>query len=204
MLESAHQILSHYGYPGLFLFLLLGIVGLPLPDETLITTAGFFVSEGRLALLPTLLVGVGGSMCGIALSYVIGRTMGYRLLHRAGPWLHLTEDKLARFHRWYERTGRWTLTFGYFVPGLRHVVAIAAGANGLSWHSFALFAYSGALLWVSTFLALGYVLGREWERAGPRVRVGIVILCAAAAVAAATIVLIRRAQQRSRQRQQPR
>ena len=59
--------------------------------------------------------------------------------------------------------GHWALTFGYFVPGVRHLTAYAAGMSDLEYPEFALFAYSGGVLWVSTFLGLGYFLGDRWE-----------------------------------------
>ena len=38
-----------------------------------------------------------------------------------------------------------------------------AGTSKLEYHGFAAFAYAGALLWVSTFLFLGYHFGSRWE-----------------------------------------
>ncbi len=52
---------------------------------------------------------------------------------------------------------------GYFVPGVRHFTAIVAGTSKLEYHGFAAFAYTGALLWVSTFLFIGYHFGARWE-----------------------------------------
>ena len=59
--------------------------------------------------------------------------------------------------------GHWALTFGYFIPGVRHFTAYAAGMSELEAPQFALFAYSGAVLWVGTFLSLGYFLGERWD-----------------------------------------
>ena len=44
-MEIITQWISHYGYFGLFSLLMLGIVGLPVPDETLLTFAGYLVVE---------------------------------------------------------------------------------------------------------------------------------------------------------------
>ena len=56
------------------------------------------------------------------------------------------------------------LSIGYFVPGVRHATAVVAGAMELDWLSFAIFAYTGAAFWVSTFLLLGYLLGENWDK----------------------------------------
>ena len=98
---------------------------------------------------------------------------------------------------WYARYGRWTLTFGYYIPGVRHVVAIAAGASELKWRTFAVFAYSGALLWVSTFLVLGSILGRQWARVSPRVHAWMLGIAAGVVVIGLLIATARRWRRRA-------
>ena len=153
---------SQYGYAGIFFLLVLGIVGLPIPDETLLTFAGYLVYKGHLQPVPTLAASFLGSVCGISVSYALGRTLGLYLLHEYGPLVHLTPEKVEEVHQWFERVGRWGLTFGYFFPGIRHLTAYVAGASKLELPVFALFAYAGALLWSVTFITLGYFFGEQW------------------------------------------
>ena len=47
--------------------------------------------------------------------------------HRYGRYLRIREEHLNRAHTWFERAGHWSLTFGYFIPGVRHFTAYAAG-----------------------------------------------------------------------------
>jgi membrane protein DedA with SNARE-associated domain len=164
-MEAILGWLSHYGYAGLFALLLLGIVGLPIPDETLLVFSGYLISTGRLHALPAFLAGFTGSMCGISLSYTIGRSLGHRVVIRYGRVLHITEERLDRVHRWFARVGEWLLTIGYFIPGVRHFTALVAGTSELEYKRFALFAYTGAALWVSTFLMVGYLVGENWREA---------------------------------------
>jgi hypothetical protein len=85
------------------------------------------------------------------------------LIHRYGRYLRITEDHVERAHAWFRRAGHWSLTFGYFIPGVRHFTAYAAGMSELEYPPFALFAYGGAAVWVSTFIGLGYLLGERWK-----------------------------------------
>jgi len=161
-----HRILdwiAQYGYSAIFVLLMFGIVGLPAPDETLLTFSGYLVSRGTFKLHLALLTALGGSMCGITLSYFLGRSFGIALIHRYGRYVRITEAHVNKAHTWFERIGHWGLTFGYFVPGVRHLTAYAAGMSGLEARPFALFAYSGACLWVSAFIGLGYFLGDRWQ-----------------------------------------
>ena len=169
-METALQLVSQYGDFALFFLLIFGIIGLPVPDETLLTFSGYLIFKGHLHFPNTLAAAFAGSVCGISGSYVIGRTGGLFLIHKYGRYVHITPERLDYVHAWFERVGRWGLFFGYFIPGIRHFTAIIAGTSALEYPVFALFAYSGALVWVSTFLTLGYFLGEEWSRIGKQIQ----------------------------------
>jgi len=162
--ETIFHWIREYGYAAIVCLLMLGIVGLPVPDETLLTFSGYLVFKTQLHWIPTMLAAFVGSACGMTLSYLLGRTFGLRLIHRYGPYVHLTEKRLERAHQWLEHRGAWSLTFGYFLPGIRHLTAYVAGTSRLSLHVFSLFAYGGALLWTTTFVVAGYVMGDEWTK----------------------------------------
>lgn len=190
-MESLLSWISHYGYAGLFALLVLGIVGLPIPDETLLMFSGYLIFKGRFQPAVAFVTGFAGSCCGISLSYVIGRTLGYGFVHRYGGYLRITELRINRIRNWFHRIGDWLLTIGYFIPGVRHFTALVAGLSHLEYRTFALFAYSGAALWVTTFLTLGYLLGQEWQSASRAVERDGLILTLAAIVVGATAWWIR-------------
>ena len=96
-------------------------------------------------------------------SYSIGRIGGSRFLHRFGGRLHIRPESIDRVHTWFNKWGHWSLTIGYFVPGIRHVIAIVAGSSGLEYRTFALFAYTGAFFWAAIFITAGYYLGERWQ-----------------------------------------
>lgn len=92
-----------------------------------------------------------------------------KLIRRYGKYARITEEHVEKAHAWFSRVGHWGLTFGYFIPGIRHLSAYAAGMSDVEPRQFALFAYTGGFLWVSTFLGLGYLLGNRWEAASKQV-----------------------------------
>ena len=162
MHECFHWV-REYGYAAIFLLLVTGIVGAPWPEETLLTFAGYLAFKGVLNLESTLAAGFFGSVCGITVSYLIGRTAGLIVIHKFGRFLFLTDAKLERVRHWFERFGKWMLVIGYFVPGVRHFTALVAGTSRLPYREFALFAYTGALLWATLFISIGYIFGRQWR-----------------------------------------
>jgi len=162
-METLLAWLLHYGYAGLFGLLLMGVVGLPIPDETLLAFSGYLISKGKFHPGSTFAAAFAGSACGISLSYLIGRTAGYQAARRYGRYVRLTEQRLNQVHRWFDRIGDWLLAVGYFIPGVRHFTALVAGMSKLDYGKFALFAYTGAAVWVATFLSIGYLVGENWQ-----------------------------------------
>jgi membrane protein DedA with SNARE-associated domain len=189
--------ITQYGYLAIFLLLVFGIVGLPVPDETLLTFSGYLVYTGHLSLPLAFATALAGSITGITISYWLGRTFGIALIHRYGRYIRLTENHVNRAHAWFERVGHWGLTFGYFVPGVRHLTAYAAGMSDVRPPQFALFAWSGGVLWVSTFLTLGYVLGERWAAVEKDIHRYLVWMTIGAAILVAAYLVWRKMRRKS-------
>jgi membrane protein DedA with SNARE-associated domain len=186
--------LLQHGALMLFLFLVLGIVGLPIPDETLLGIAGGLMSQGKLHAIPVFVAGVAGAWCGISLSYGIGRVLGNMILLHPPRWLRGHQPRLERVHRWFDHGGRWALLFGYFVPGFRHLVALAAGSGRMPFAKFFTFAGSGGVVWVTVFLGLGYSLGSGWTQMSTHAHHVTLIILAIGVVVAAVVWWIRQRQ----------
>jgi len=159
-MARAVELVARYGYLAIFGLLMLGIVGPLIPDETILVFAGILVREGRMDYVAVLAAGYAGSLCGITMSYFVGRKGLLYLIERM-PFVRSHSGKyMERVHMWFERYGRWTLFFGYFVVGVRHFTAVVAGASKMRMRHFAMYAYSGGLIWVICFVSLGYFFGR--------------------------------------------
>jgi membrane protein DedA with SNARE-associated domain len=147
-----------------------GIIGVPIPDETLMIFSGYLVFKGQLHVVPTIVSAFLGSVCGITVSYSIGHFGGYALILRYGHWIHITEEKIVRTREWLEHRGRWGLFIGYFIPGVRHLTALVAGTSRMRYAVFATFAYSGGLVWSTSFITAGFFLGKEWVEVSTAIR----------------------------------
>ncbi len=170
------DLVARYGYAAVFCLLMLGIVGPLIPDETILVFAGIMVREGRLDYAGVLGAACAGSLCGITTSYLVGRKGLLYLLERIPHFRKHSARYMGQVQTWFARYGRWTLFFGYFVVGVRHFTAVAAGASKMRIRYFALYAYAGGLIWVFCFVSFGYFLGEQWERIGHDVNRGIVTL----------------------------
>ena len=163
-MEAGFDWISRYGYGALFALFMLGVVGLPVPDETLLIFVGYLSFKGTLRLEPALATAFLGSACGISLSYALGRFVGLPALMKYGCLFHLRREHLAQAHQWVERWGKYSLLMAYFIPGYRHVAGLAMGASVLNPAVFARYAYTGALIWSASFLGLGYLAGEQWNQ----------------------------------------
>jgi membrane protein DedA with SNARE-associated domain len=158
-----HWVTEH-GYGVIFALFALGIIGIPLPNDWLLAYLGFLIYKGTLLPVPTVAAACFGSICGMTLNYALGRTIGLYLVRKFGNLVGLTPERIDSMHDWFERKGRWGLLFGYFLPGVRHLTAFAAGTSKMTFYEFAIFAYSGAVVWSGTFISLGYLLEEHWSR----------------------------------------
>jgi len=156
------QWLLHYGVFALFSLLALGIIGLPIPDETLLAFAGFLLQQHKLSWPLTLLAAFAGAACGISVSYLLGRVLGNFIIHKYGGRIGITPAHLLRVQSWFDRFGKWAVFFGYFVPGVRHLTGYLAGSTRIPFSHFAAFAFTGALVWSATFIFLGYFFSHNW------------------------------------------
>jgi membrane protein DedA with SNARE-associated domain len=162
-----NHLIDGYGYWGIFAFLAVGMFGIPVADEVLLMGAGYLISMEELQPVPTLLAVILGSLSGISLNYMVGRTIGLKLLSFSGRFYPSRLNNLDYVQGWFNRVGKWGLLVGYFFPGIRHLTPVVAGISRLHPGIFALLAVSGCCLWSLTLLSLGYVLGEEravlWE-----------------------------------------
>lgn len=158
-----NYLIEHYGYFGIILALIGGIIGLPIPDEVLLTYVGFNVFQGKLSYIPSLLCAFIGAIGGISLSYYLGVKLGLPFLQKFGPKIHINEKKVNKAKKLFNKFGPFLLFIGFFIPGVRHITAYLAGINSYSYKKFALFAYSGAIFWGFTFITTGKLLGKNWH-----------------------------------------
>ncbi len=165
----------HHEYLGIFSLLTLGVVGIPVPNETLLVFAGYLVYKGDLDLASTIAVSFLGALCGISLSYTLGRTAGIYLIGKYGHIIRITADKVRQVQYWFGRAGRWGLIFGYFIPRVKSLMGFVAGVSGVELSVFTPFAYAGGLIWSITFISIGYFLGEKWVWLFLRIRHYLVI-----------------------------
>ena len=152
------QLATHWGYFGIFAVVILGNVGLPVPEETVLAVAGYLVWSGRVQLVPVLIVAIVSAVAGDNLGYWLGRRYGRTAVERYSRWL-LTPARVAKAESFVRRYGALAVCVARFVGGLRFLAGPLAGAVGLPVLSFLRGNVLGAVLFVPYAVGIGYAIG---------------------------------------------
>lgn len=158
-MEWVTEVIGQYGYGAIYILLAIGIVGLPIPDEIMMVTIGYLSSIHVLSYPLSVLFGFLGTVTGMTVSYWIGRKFGKPLLLRFGKYLFLTPNKLEKVERLFERYAQWTIIFGYYIPGVRHLTCYVSGISGINFRKYFIISSIGALIWCLIFVTIGYGVG---------------------------------------------
>lgn len=152
------EIIERVGYAALFLVLCLGLIGLPIPNETVVMTGGALSASGVLSPVPAYIMTFLGICSAMSFSYSIGRFSGYKL----NSWFR-SKKNIGRFiERAEELSGKfggYAISISLCLPFLRHVTPYVVGVNNMKYGRFAMFAYPSALVWTSIYFYLGSVVG---------------------------------------------
>ncbi len=149
-------LIEHWGYLAIFVFVILGNLGIPVPEESILILAGYLVWKGALRLSLVLIVGIFSAVAGDNLGYWIGRRLGQAAVERYGSWVRLTPARLDATRRFVTRYGAVGVFAARFIAGLRFLAGPLAGSTGLSPLAFIIANALGALLYVPTIVAAGY------------------------------------------------
>jgi len=140
-------------------------VGIPFPGETVLIIASVIAgTKHDLNIASVILTAAGASIIGRMIGYVIGREFGYWLLLRYGGYLRITERRIKLGQYLFLRHGSQIILIAQFLPVLRSIAGILAGANRMPWPHFMLTNIIGAFLWATFYGLAAYSLGRETEQ----------------------------------------
>ena len=155
------SLITWAGYIGIFIIIFAEcgvLLGIFLPGDSLLFTAGFLASQGKLDIALLMLICFAGA--------VLGDNFGYAFGRRAGPAIFKKEDSiffhkkhLERAARFYDAHGGKTIILARFMPIIRTFAPILAGVGRMNYRVFILYNLVGGALWAIGLTGLGYFLG---------------------------------------------
>lgn len=166
-------------------------MGVPAPGESAVIAAALYaVTTHQIGIVPLVAAAAAGAILGDNIGYVIGRSIGFRLIRRYGRRIGLSEARIRLGRYLFQRHGSKVVFFGRFIAVLRTFTALLAGANRMDWRRFLLANGLGGITWASLYGFGAYALGREIHRVETPVAIGLGAIGAVAI--GTTIFLLRR------------
>ena len=134
------------------------LVGVFLPGDSLLVTAGLLSARGYLNVYTLVPLLTAAAICGNSLGYFIGRTSGPRIFNRENS-IFFNKKHAIRAHAFYEKYGRKTIVLAQFMPIIRTFSPVIAGVGGMEFRTFITFNIIGAVVWIWSMVGIGYFLG---------------------------------------------
>lgn len=163
--EHLVRIVSDYKtWTYLILFLIIfaetGFVVTPfLPGDSLLFAAGAIVAnpESGLNIILLCVLLIIAAVLGDLVNYHIGKYIGPKAF--SGRYRLLKKEYLQKTQSFYDKYGGKTIIYARFVPIVRTFAPFIAGIGTMSYKKFASYNIIGGVLWISSFLFLGYFFG---------------------------------------------
>ena len=149
-------LITQWGYAAIFLIVILGNVGLPVPEETVLTVSGYLIWKGRLEAVPVILTAIASAVIGDNVAYWLGRRYGRLVLTR---FIKVRPERIERMQQLVLRYGMVAVFVARFVAGLRFMAGPLAGSTGLSPVRFFIANLLGAAVYVPVAVGAGYAVG---------------------------------------------
>lgn len=162
LLEFVSSLIQEYGVVLLFVVVLAGIIGFPIPDEGVLLFAGVLIAKGVMGFFPAFAVSASAVIAGSILNYRIGWWGGTWKVARWGHRIGFPVRRWKRTVRLIRKYGSWAVPMSYFVPGVRMGVSYAAGIFRIPFHEYVSGSLIGVISWVGLYLWLGLAAGSQW------------------------------------------
>jgi membrane protein DedA with SNARE-associated domain len=155
--DTAQSLFEDYGYWVIFVGTLSEntlLVGLIVPGALVVLLAGLAAQDGTISLPLAIVFGVAGTVLGDSLSYLMGRYGWSRFGH-----VKLLSELSLKVRAPILRRGVMFVLFYHFAGYTRVIGPTSAGMLRMPYRRWAPADYSGAFLWICSYLAAGYGLG---------------------------------------------
>jgi membrane protein DedA with SNARE-associated domain len=164
-MHSVVHLIHAYG-----LLVVAGFIGLesmciPLPGETALIVGSVIAGRTHeLNIVAVIATAAVASLVGRIVGYAIGWRFGHWLLLRYGPYVRITETRVKLGQYLFLKHGAAIIIIAQFIPVMRAIAGVLAGANRMPWRRFVLSSAIGVTLWATAFGIGGYTFGVQFAR----------------------------------------
>lgn len=156
-METILNHASEYAYWYIGLFLVLGSLGLPFPEEIVLLSAGYIAGVGIVRFWVMLPYTMGMLIIGDTVTYTVSRKLGRELLLKWGRYVFLPTHRLDQIEEYYEKHGGKTVFFSRLLIGFRFAGIMVAGITEMPWKKFFTYDLLSIVIYLPIVLGLGFI-----------------------------------------------
>ena len=162
LIQWISDLLSEYLFVGVFIAALIETIIPPIPTMAVFLTAGFIASQNGLSVIEAVFLGIIGGLgasIGSTVIYLIALKLGRTALLRYLNKVKVSEKKLEKVERWFEKYGDKAVLFGRMIPVFREMISVPAGLLKMNVKKFLAYTILGSCGWGITMVLIGYFFG---------------------------------------------
>ncbi len=167
------------------------VLGALLPGEIVVVLGGVIAGRGGVSLALVIVAGIAGPIVGDVTGYLLGRRYGEDFVRR-----RLGRRRKGAHHWLSRQQGGFTIFAGRFLPFLRSVLPMTAGAVEVRAATFLPWDIAAACVWGAGSALLGYYAGRDFDRILHGMHALSIIACAVVLSLAATAAVYLRSRKK--------
>lgn len=162
MTDFILNLISQYGYLGMFLGMVLEAVIVIIPSEAILATGGILASKHIFSFWLAFLVGLLGSVFCAIVIYAMGYFGGKPFIKKYGKYFFMKEEDIEKSDSWFNKYGLYAALIGRNFPIVRTLISLPIGIMRLSFTKFLTYTIIGSIPWTFVFVYVGYALGSNW------------------------------------------
>ena len=162
MADFVINLISQYGYLGMFLGMVLEAIIIVIPSELILATGGILASKGIFSFWGAFIIGLLGSVFCAIVIYGMGYLGGEPFIKKYGKYFFMKEGDIYKSDSWFQKYGMLAALIGRNFPIVRTLISLPIGIMRLSFFKFVLYTTLGSIPWTLLFVFLGYALGENW------------------------------------------
>lgn len=156
------ELISEYGYFGMFLGMVLEAIIIIIPSELILATGGILASQNIFNFLGAFLIGLVGSVFCAILIYLMGYFGGRPFIEKYGKYFFMKPKDIEKADEWFRKYGMLAAFIGRNFPIIRTFISLPLGMTRVNFFKFVLYTTLGSIPWTFAFVYVGYQLGSNW------------------------------------------
>lgn len=197
IIDTIVSYVSQWGYTGIFLMMFLESSFFPFPSEVAMIPAGYLAHQGQMSLVLAWCAGTAGSLAGAVFNYYLCYFFGRELVLKYGKYVGITKVKMRKFEAFFKRHGEISTFNCRLIPGIRQYISLPAGLARMNIFKFCLYTALGAGIWVAVLLAVGWYLGKNYDKSAFS-HIVVALLAAVGLLTALYIFYVKRLSKKSK------